>query len=45
VVLLGVSDLVVVDTEDALLVMESSRSAQLGEVVRELEADGKVELL
>lgn len=38
VVLLGLEDTVVVDTEDAILVMKSDRSAQVGTVVRELEA-------
>jgi len=44
VVLIGVDDLVVVDTDDALLVMKSDRSAEVAETVRELEALGLDEL-
>jgi mannose-1-phosphate guanylyltransferase len=45
VVLLGVENVVVVDTEDALLVMGANRSAQLGEVVRELSSNGDEDLI
>ena len=41
VALIGVEDLVVVDTEDALLVMQGDRSASVGEVVRDLESQGQ----
>jgi mannose-1-phosphate guanylyltransferase len=39
VALLGVRDLVVVDTPDALLIMDASRAQQVGEIVRRLEDD------
>jgi len=40
VALLGVKDLVIVDTEDALLIMEADRAQQVGDIVRHLdEAD------
>jgi mannose-1-phosphate guanylyltransferase len=39
VALLGVNGLVVVDTEDALLVMDASCSQQVGEVVRRLDEE------
>ena len=41
VALVGIEDVVVVDTEDALLVMQGDRSASVGEIVRELEAQGR----
>jgi len=44
VALIGVEDLVVVDTEDALLIMKSDRSAEVADTVRELEALGLDEL-
>ncbi len=44
VALIGVDDLVVVDTADALLVMKGDRSVDVGELVRDLEADGQDEL-
>jgi len=37
VALLGVKDLVVVDTPDALLIADRSRSQEVGEIVKELE--------
>ena len=37
VALVGVENLVVVDTPDALLVMDINRSQQVGEVVRSLD--------
>jgi mannose-1-phosphate guanylyltransferase len=37
VALLGVKDLVVVDTPDALLIADRSRSQEVGELVKELE--------
>ena len=44
VALIGVEGLVVVDTEDALLVMHGDRSASVGEIVRDLDAQGQDEL-
>jgi mannose-1-phosphate guanylyltransferase len=44
VVLLGVQDLVVVDTDDALLVMHQDRSSDVSEIVRELDHQGLDEL-
>ena len=44
VALIGVEGLVVVDTEDALLVMQSDRAAEVADTVRELEALGLDEL-
>ena len=40
VALIGVEEVVVVDTEDAILVMKGDRSASIGEIVRDLEAQG-----
>jgi len=40
VALIGVQDLVIVDTDDALLVMDAGRSQQVGDLVRQLETDG-----
>jgi len=45
VALLGVEDLVVVDTPDALLVMHRSRAQEVGRVVKSLEAARRAELL
>ncbi len=45
VVLLGVHDLVVVDTPDALLVADRKRAQQVGNLVKLLEAKGRHELL
>ena len=44
VVLLGIKDLVVVDTKDALLVMHKDRSSDVSEIVRELDHQGLDEL-
>ncbi len=45
VVLLGVSDLVVVETEDSLLITTRDRSQDVGKVVKVLAAAGRDELL
>ncbi|MCS7050860.1 MAG: mannose-1-phosphate guanylyltransferase [Thermomicrobium sp.] len=45
VVTLGVADLVVVDTDDVLLVAHRSRAQDVREVVRQLERHGRHELL
>jgi mannose-1-phosphate guanylyltransferase len=45
VALIGVKDLIVVDTEDALLVVDRSRAQQVGEVVKELERRKREDLL
>jgi len=45
VALLGVEDLVVVETEDALLVTTRSRSQDVGRVVRKLAESGRDELI
>ncbi len=45
VALLGVKDLIIVDTPDALLVADRSRAQQVGEVVKLLEKNGREELL
>ncbi len=45
VVLLGVSDLVVVETEDSLLITTRDRSQDVGKVVKALAAAGREELL
>jgi mannose-1-phosphate guanylyltransferase len=45
VALLGVKDLVIVDTPDALLVADRKRSQQVGELVKMLEAKNRQELL
>jgi mannose-1-phosphate guanylyltransferase len=45
VALVGVEDLVVVDTEDALLVMHRDRSQDVGKIVKELSIGGKNELI
>jgi mannose-1-phosphate guanylyltransferase/mannose-6-phosphate isomerase len=34
---LGVNDLVIVDTPDALLIADRSRSQEVGDIVKELE--------
>lgn len=43
--LIGVENLVVIETDDALLVMPKSQSGRVGEVVDKLKAEGRVELL
>ena len=45
VALLGVKDLIVVDTPDALLIADRSRAQQVGELVKLLEAAGHHHLL
>ena len=45
VALLGVKDLVVVDTPDALLVTTRDRAQRVGEIVKELEARNRHDLL
>ncbi len=45
VALLGVKDLIVVDTPDALLIADRSRAQQVGEIVKRLEKQGRDELL
>jgi mannose-1-phosphate guanylyltransferase len=45
VALLGVKDLVVVDTPDALLVAHRSRAQEVGELVKQLERQKREELL
>ena len=45
VALLGVRDLIVVDTPDALLIADRSRAQEVGELVKRLEAQKRTELL
>jgi mannose-1-phosphate guanylyltransferase len=45
VALVGVSDLIVVDTPDALLIGTRDRAQQVGEIVKELERRGRNHLL
>ena len=45
VALVGVKDLIVVDTPDALLVADRSRAQEVGEIVKRLEKAGRHELL
>jgi mannose-1-phosphate guanylyltransferase len=45
VALLGVRDLVIVDTPDALLVADRKRAQQVGEIVKQLESKGRQDLL
>jgi len=45
VALLGVKDLIVVDTPDALLIADRSRAQDVGELVRRLEKAGREDLL
>ncbi len=45
VVTVGVRDLVIVDTEDALLVADLRRSQDIGKAVQELERQGRKDLL
>jgi len=42
---IGVEDLVVVETEDALLICKKDQSGRVGEVVEKLKSEGKTELL
>jgi mannose-1-phosphate guanylyltransferase len=45
VALLGVKDLIVIDTPDALLIADRGRAQQVGEIVKQLESKGRHELL
>ena len=45
VALLGVEDLIVVDTPDALLVATRDRAQQVGDIVKALEKRGREDLL
>jgi mannose-1-phosphate guanylyltransferase len=45
VALLGVDDLIVVDTPDALLVARRDRAQKVGDVVKALEKRGREDLL
>ena len=45
VALLGVKDLIIVDTPDALLVASRDRAQRVGEIVKDLEKRGSHELL
>jgi mannose-1-phosphate guanylyltransferase len=45
VALLGVKDLIIVDTPDALLIADRSRAQQVGEIVKRLEKSGRGDLL
>ena len=45
VALVGVKDLVIVETEDALLVTHRKHSQDVGKIVKELAAGGKTELI
>jgi mannose-1-phosphate guanylyltransferase len=45
VALLGVTDLIVVDTPDALLIADRHRAQQVGDLVKRLEKDGREDLL
>ena len=45
IALVGVKDLVVVDTPDALLIADRSRSQEVGDIVKELERQRRHHLL
>jgi mannose-1-phosphate guanylyltransferase len=45
VALVGVSDLVIVETEDALLIAHRNRSQDVGKIVKDLAASGRTELI
>ena len=45
VALLGVRDLIIVDTPDALLVADRKRAQQVGEIVKQLESRGRHDLV
>jgi mannose-1-phosphate guanylyltransferase len=45
IALLGVKDLIIVDTPDALLIADRSRAQQVGEIVKRLEKSGREDLL
>ena len=45
VALLGVKDLIIVDTPDALLIADRSRAQEVGDLVKRLEREGREDLL
>jgi hypothetical protein len=45
VALVGVENLVIVDTEDALLIAHRDRSQDVGKIVKELGVSGRTELI
>ena len=45
VALVGVKDLVVIDTEDALLIAHRDHSQDVGKIVKELGLSGRTELI
>ena len=45
VALVGVQDLIIVETEDALLITKRSQSQDVGKIVKELAATGQIELI
>ena len=45
VALLGVDDLIVIDTPDAILVADRKRAQQVGDLVKLLEKRGREDLL
>jgi mannose-1-phosphate guanylyltransferase len=45
VALVGVRDLVIVETEDALLITNRAQSQDVGKIVKELAASGQIELI
>ena len=45
IALLGVHDLIVVDTPDALLIADRSRAQQVGDLVKQLEKEKRDNLL
>lgn len=45
VALIGVDNLVVIDTDDALLICKKDQSGRVGEVVSKLKEEGKMELI
>jgi len=45
VALVGVQDLVIVETDDALLIAHRSRSQDVGKIVKDLAASGRDELI
>ncbi|HCR42886.1 TPA: mannose-1-phosphate guanylyltransferase, partial [Patescibacteria group bacterium] len=45
VAVVGVSDLVIVDTKDSLLVMQKSKDQDIKKIITQLEEKGEVERL
>jgi hypothetical protein len=45
IALVGVKDLIVVDTPDALLVADRRQAQRVGEIVKRLEKSGREELI